>query len=340
LTTDEPPANTVNPWANNTTVNVTSFTGGWNGENVAPADFVGTLNPSDDTATGLKIFEDPENLTIDVLCAPGITDAGGTSFIAVHQEIARICDRIHAVGYLDVPDNLNLREATDWHNGEGLYTGRGKLDTFRLSCFWNWIQVTDPFTGESVWTAPTVGALQRTAVVYDTLKPWYAIAGEKQGVISSAGAVRYERVSLEAKNGSYGNGNSINSILRQYGQIMIYGDRTMQRAESKLTELHSVHLVNHIVRNFGAIGRRFTFDPNDPVLVSQLDLEFRQFLKGVVNERGVEQYLLEVGATAAERNRREVHVNLQVIPTSVMEKMFLNVTVRESGAVLTAVGNL
>lgn len=327
------PANTLDPWNTSvaTPLNVCTFSSGYNGESASAADFVGTILPADDSATGLKCFEDTDNLFVNIICAPGIT------YMSVHQEIARIGAVINARGIGDIPQGLNSREATDWHNGTGLYSTRGKLDTPYMTYYWNWITVIDPFTGAEKVVPPTVGALRVLAYTFDSAKPWFAAAGETRGLIPEAVQVEFPKISLDAKSAMYGNGNSVNPILLNRGRIMVFGERTLQRTESKLTALHSCILVDYVVNGLAQIGRHYVFEPNDPELLNQLRSSFQQFLQSVQAERGIEDYNLvidDTNNTAATRNNREVHVDLYIIPTDTMERLYINATVRESGAQL------
>jgi hypothetical protein len=85
----------------------------------------------------------------------------------------------------------------------------------------------------------------------------------------------------------------VNPILKMRGRYVIYGERTMQVAESKLTAIHNVILVNYAVNGLANIGRRFVFDPNDLELITQVKLVFTEFLDKVKNERGMEDIAVE-----------------------------------------------
>jgi len=138
----------------------------------------------------------------------------------------------------------------------------------------------------------------------------------------------------------YGNGNSVNPILLTRGRILVFGERTLQRLESKLTAIHSNHLVYTVVKGLSDLARRFVFDPNDVELITQVKLVFTEFLDKVKNERGMEAYNLvidETNNTPDSRNRRELNVDLYLIPTDTVERIFINAIVRESGANLTSV---
>lgn len=311
------------------------FTQGYNGANAQIEDFVGTVDPTDDTATGIKAFEDTDNVDVNVLAAP-MDDMP----IEIMQEMRRVAKKINAIALADVPAGLNARQAIDWHNGTGLYIGRGRIDDPNIAIFWNWFTIVDPFTGLQKMVPPSLGALRCMAFTFDRDKPWFAAAGETRGYIPEAIAVEYDRVSQDVRQAMYGNGNSVNPILKLRGRFLLYGERTLQRAESKLTAIHSVNLVNWVVTGLANIARRFVFDPNDQELLTQIRLSFSEFMDKVRNERGVEDYNLivdERNNTSETRNRREVIVGLSLIPTDVAERIYIKATVRESGAQLNSV---
>jgi hypothetical protein len=359
------PANTVYPWnlTRATQVNFAAFGYitteydyifdlaqediqlgiGFNGEGDLPASvIIGTIDPNTDEATGLKLFLDTEVVEVDVLCVPGCIN------FAVQQELAIIAKSVNALSFGDIPDStdanepvLNLRQAVDWHNGAGLFSStRARIDSANLMLFFNWFKMVDPFTTNQIFMPPTVGVLKLISRTFDRDKPWSAFAGENRGIIDEALAVRFPKIGLEAKASSYGNGQSVNSILLLRGRIMLYGDRTMQVAESKLSAAHSVILTNYLVRGMATIARRFVFDPNDTELLIELNLAFTKLLESIKSERGIEDYSLvcdSTNNTADTRNARNVIVDISFIPVDVVERIFINATVRESGAVLNAV---
>lgn len=357
---DGSPANTVDPWDTTLTPSSTphsmpagplnngqtggvhgSFANGYNGATVTDDDIIGTIDPSDEQTTGIKAFEDVDSVEVDFICAPGISN--GDISVAVSQEMARVARKVNAEALIDVPKDLTAREAIDWHNGEGVYASRGRIDNRNVACYWNWWTGTDRWSADSTATKaypPTMAALRALAYTFDNDKPWYAAAGEIRGQIPEALSVQFTKVSQETRDAMYGDGNSVNPILLQRGNILVFGERTLQRAESKLTALHSNVLVHYIVKNLAALGRRFVFDPNDVELITQVKLSFTEFLDKVKNERGMEAYNLvidETNNTADSRNRRELNVDLYLIPTDTVERIFINAIVRESGANLKSV---
>lgn len=311
------------------------FTLGYNGENPQDVDWIGDLDPVTDTMSGVRAFEDADTVDINILAAPMDNIS-----IAVMEQMGRTCAKINAMALCDVPAGLNAREAIDWHNGKLPTQDGTRLDNRNVAVYWNWFVRANRWA-ETKWVPPTLGVLRALAYTFNVDKPWYAAAGENRGYLPDAQRVQFDRVSEDTKQAMYGNGNSVNPILKIKGRYYLYGERTMQRAESKLTAVHNVILVNWVVNGMATVARRYVFDPNDAELLIQLKLAFTEFLDRIANERGIEAYNLVMddrNNTPETRNNREVIVDLELIPTDVAERIYINAIVRESGAVLNTVG--
>jgi hypothetical protein len=137
------PANTVNPWndsatnpivgrpTNDAAVGETgSFADGFNGENAQAADFIGVYDPVNDVMTGIKAFEDTDNVFVNVLCAPGVTStdtkprsASTLSSATRRQSQIRRPHRHSGDNPSTFPLDdtasvpLNIWNAIDWSNG-------------------------------------------------------------------------------------------------------------------------------------------------------------------------------------------------------------------------------
>ena len=311
------------------------FTKGYNGENPQDVDWIGDLDPATDTMSGVRAFEDTDTVETNVLAAPMDNIS-----VAVMEQMGRTCAKINAIALCDVPAGLNAREAIDWHNGKLPTQDGTRLDNRNVAVYWNWFLRTNRWA-ETKWVPPSMGVLRALAYTFNVDKPWYAAAGENRGYLPDAQRVQFDRVAEDTKQAMYGNGNSVNPILKIKGRHYLYGERTMQRAESKLTAVHNVILVNWVVNGMATVARRYVFDPNDAELLIQLKLAFTEFLDRIANERGIEVYNLVMddrNNTPETRNNREVIVDLELIPTDVAERIYINAIVRESGAVLNTLG--
>jgi hypothetical protein len=306
------------------------FSKGCDGENVDDTDWIGTLNPATEKLTGIRAFENTRKVTVNVIAAPK-----DNMSIAIMQQLASTCNKINAYSVIDVPSQYNGKAAIDWHNGV-IGTNSGRLDSHNVGCFWNWLQRSNSF-GETKFVPPTVFWLGKAGDVFNKYGPYYAIAGEVRGYLDDAEAVQFDEISDDTLEGMYGNGNSVNPVLDINGKICIYGERTMQRADSKLTAAHSVICVNWCVTETSSAARRFVFDPNDSELLDGLKLAFVSVLDAVKADRGLESYSLDFSATASDRNNRQVICNMGLTPTDVAERIYINATVNSSGVTVNSV---
>lgn len=304
------------------------FQKGFNGENPQDTDWIGTLDPVSDKLTGIRAFENKRTVDVNVIAAPMDNIS-----LAVMTQLGRTNARINGFSPADIPAALNGRQAIDWHNGQLLGQSGGKLDSPYVECFWNWCVRTNSW-GETKLTPPSVFWLRAAGFVFSKYAPWYAIAGETRGYLPDASLGQFNDVSDDTLQAMQGNGNSVNPILNINGRYFIYGERTMQRLDSKLTAAHSVICVNWVVNGLAKVARRFVFDPNDQELLDDLRLASEEFLGRVENDRGLEYQKLVMDSknnTATTRNNREVIMDLALIPTDTAERIYLNASVYESG---------
>ena len=334
LVSDVVPANTLDGWniANlGGKVNVSNFTGGDNGANTENSDWVGDLNPTTDLYTGFQSFRNETDYQVNVLAIPGATDSD------LQQNLVQVAKVLNAVAILDIPESVVPRQYADWRNAQGQFSARTKIDDWHAALFANWVDIVDPYTTDTRRVPPSVEVIRCMARTFNNDRPWYASAGEIRGFCDNATGIQFRTINFSSKTQAYD--SNVNLVVSNNGRIQVYGDRTLQVADSKLMELHVAILVNYIVANIGLVARQFVFDPNDSILLAQLNQAITQFMDGVQNDRGVDGYKLTVDGSnnnAETRALREVIIDLGIVPTSTAERIFLNLTVNRSGAQLNA----
>ena len=324
--------------------NSAQFLRGLDGAQLNDSDYVGTYDELTDVATGLKLFDDSSAPTkYSVIACPGWTS------VPVGLEIARIARVINSFGVMGVPSTLTAAQAIDWHNGlpaGGLVPG-GLIDNERLAFFWDRQTVADSVTGNLVKVDPIVGYLRAAAYTFDSFKPWYAAAGTIRGNLPEAVAVDYPKLNNAIKQQFFAPGNALNPIVSSLGVIFVNGNRTLKRSNSKLQQIHVIHLVNHVLNSLAAASAKYSFDPIDQILYSQIYNDFSNILNGISNERGFDSisglpkgFLLVCDTsnnTADDRNNKMVNVNLDIVPIDALEVLNINLNVRQSGVTLSAI---
>jgi phage tail sheath protein FI len=310
------------------------FNNGFNGENPTDSDWIGALDPDSDTLSGIRALEDTSTVDVNVIAAPqdNITPA-------VLQQLAASANKINAIAVADVPTGYNARQAIDWHNGDAPGQSGYRVSSPNLAVYWNWWTRTNSW-GETKFVPPTLMVLERMAYTFNVDYPWTAAAGMTNGYAPDALSVQYNRISDDTKQAMYGNGNSVNPILNINNSFYVWGDRTMQVADSKLSAVHNVILVNWVVNGMAAIAQNFVFAPDDANLLAALNLAFTDFLDRIVNDEGMEAYTLTCNSSnnnATTRNNRQAIVNLALVPTDVAETIYINAAVMSSGAIVNSI---
>ena len=325
-------ANTRAPWNTTTypTVNVAGFYNGFNGETAANTDYIGTVSPTTGVASGLKVFDNLQaGLGLRVVAVPGITD------VSVAQELQRVAQAINAFAPFDTPDNIPLSQAIDFHNGAGLYSGQGYINDWHFGYFFNWFQITDATTGLQVFIPPSCGYLRCAAAVS---KLFYAAAGDINGLIPEASALRFPRLKDSDLQRTINNGNALNCIISYNGNIELFGDLTSARSTSTLQEIHAVHCVNLSISALSAICRKYIFGPIDSLTLAAITIDGTQYLKALQANGAIENFAFECDSgnnTAADRNARQANATYWIIPEHALYKVNLAANVLASGASLT-----
>jgi len=233
---------------------------------VVDADFVGTYTTSG-TKTGLEIFNNPNEIAISILLAPGETEE------PVQNKLISICEvnRRDCIAVLDTPDSLTVQQAVNFMNGEGGYSARASLNSSYGCLYWSWIKVYDPYNPTSgndsdgyIWVPPSGFVAAQMAYTDYVADPWFPPAGPQRGRLISALGIRYN-----PNDGDiglmYGTPNNLNAIVERDGIIQIFGQKTLQRATTSRDRVATRRMLNYAERIVTTSATQILFDPNDEI---------------------------------------------------------------------------
>jgi phage tail sheath protein FI len=122
--------------------------GGNDGQRPGAAEYEGAIDPNTNERTGLKVFEDLEDISI--VAAPGATygyadnpsDAGST----VNSLISHATRMRYRIAVLDSGDGQSISEVRDM---------RAKLDSTYAALYYPWVRVLDPVTRTEINLPPS-----------------------------------------------------------------------------------------------------------------------------------------------------------------------------------------
>lgn len=136
--------------ASNTLTHTRAYTlsGGSDGGVPLPPRYEGMGDDSSPVKSGLKSFEDLEEIAI--VAAPGYSYDWGTrrsQILTISQALINHCERMrYRVAVLDSPDDLAL---------SGVREYRALLDTTRAALYYPWVLVNDPITNRDLSLPPS-----------------------------------------------------------------------------------------------------------------------------------------------------------------------------------------
>ena len=269
-------------------------------ENLLEEGYAGTI---DDTIL------DTENLFFSL-----VYDAGYPA--DVKTAITTLCaTRRDCVGIIDNGDNSTVNAAIITRNTVNTF------NNYHIALYEPFNKVSDPFTGEDIWFSPVYHMSYLIPRNDNVAELWYAAAGFNRGSIDSIKELRYN-AKLGERDAMYL--KQLNPIVLFSNGHTVWGQLTSQAKPSALQDLNIVRLVLYCKRAIEQFCRFFIFEQNDQVTWTQVSSEIVDFLDVIKNKRGLDNYTVEVGATAYEKKIKTFHVNITLQPTRVVEKIELN----------------
>jgi hypothetical protein len=150
---------------------------------------------------------------------------------------------------------------------------------------------------------------------------WYAPAGFNRATISAIKALRYS-----ARQGQRDLFylEQINPIVKFNPGYTVWGQLTTQKRPTAMQDINIVRLVQYISRALKVYCDFYIFELNNDDTWNAIRTNIDLFLKVIKDKRGLYSYGVDVGATEYEIKAKQVHVNVTLQPTRVVEQIHLN----------------
>ena len=267
------------------------------------------------------IFGDTEGLDIDYVIANELVrTAAGELAVSRGDCLAIIGANYEIVGQKSTKIVELLLD--DVNNGE---IASGSTRNSYCAYFGNYAQIWDTYNDKFRWISVAgMVAGRRAKTTYD-LQPWYASAGEIQGQLKGVTKWAFSP-NVGARDKMYV--SQINSIVRFPGRgDQVYGQKTLQAANSAFSRINVRLLFNYIKRNLSVALRSFVFELNDQYTRNRVEALCKQFLQRVKTLRGLYDYGVqcnEENNTAQVIDNSELRVSCILKPTRVSEYIYLD----------------
>lgn len=285
----------------------------------------------------LGILQEKSDVDIQLLVIPGIRQP-----TIANAAIAAVESRFDALYIMDIPvyDSQNT-EITDFtlSTPSVAYTaaafGSRALDSSFAAAYFPDVYITDPTTGESVLSPPSVAVLGAFGLNDAVAHPWYAPAGFSRGALSATEvAVKTNRDNLDTLYDA-----RINPITSFPGQAsggpVIFGQKTLQATESALDRVNVRRLLIEIRRQVRAVANRFIFEPNREATLARFSGEVNPILTRIQQQQGLDRFKVQIDTTTttqADVENNTVRGKIFLQPTKSVEFISLDFVVTNAGA--------
>jgi len=306
------------------------FSGGKNGD---ASDYGGNLSNSNvrtaligqTTSQGLQAL-DSEATPVTMAAVPGVTDQN------VQNELVSLAETTqNFIAIVSPPVGFrSAQQAIAWSNGTA--TGRSaSLNSSYAALYWPWVKSFNAFTGADTWFDPSIFAIGQMCFTDEVSDPWFAPAGLRRGRLTKPTDVEVQ-LNQGDRDALYGPGNVVNPVTKflQDG-IVIYGQKTTQRASTALDRINVRRLMIYLRRLVLQSTRRFVFEPNDPITWEAVRNVINPALADIQQRRGITQFSVTCDATTntplrVDRNELWCKVILKPTKTAEILVFELNLT--------------
>ena len=279
-----------------------------------------------------QVYEDTERTPINLFATPGINWSQNTELVKDALEIIEEI-RQDALYIIDAPDaNINdLPTVVAGSYVDDLDTA--EIDSSYAASYVPYIRRKDPDSNTNIFIPPTGEVLKAMALADRTSFIWFATAGLNRGGLPNARDVRKTFKESDRDTLYLGRLNPIVKFSNNTPGVFVYGQKTLQVADSKLDRIDVRRLLLYAKQIISAQARLYLFEPNDETLASSFITESNKKLKVIQDNRGLQTFRVRLDNTlntAESRDRNELYFVIELLPIGAVEFIGLTFVVNKS----------
>jgi hypothetical protein len=302
------------------------------------------------TYTGMQMFQNDEVVPVDWLMVPGQWHR------QVIQGMQTLCERNRrlCIGIVPNSDETDPFQHRNFINGNynaavgnpGVATARVPypplvaVDSSQLTYVAPWMEYLDTYSNTTQFE-PMDGDV--AGLVAATPHPWYPIAGLRRGRVTGD-QLRYSASSddRDLLYGQVGNVTEVvNTVIRKEGRgLVLYGQRTCQRAPTALDRINVRWTMNTIMKQINLASQEFLFELNDPILWREAQATLNGIVQPIIEARGLQQAQVIVDSTTNTPDvidRLQMKGKLFVKPSLAVEDIEYDMILTSQGATFSTV---
>ena len=203
------------------------------------------------------------------------------------------------------------------------------IDSNYTATYYPWILTRDTVNNTQLYI-PATGEVCRNLALTDNIAfPWYASAGYTRGLVNSIKA----RIKLTQENRDTLYQGRINPIatFSDVGTV-IWGNKTLQVAESALDRLNVRRLLLQARKLISAVAVRLLFEQNDEIVRQQFLDSVNPIMDSIRRDRGVYDFRVTVSSSPEDLDRNTLTGKIYLKPTKSLEFIDIEFLITPAGA--------
>jgi len=283
-----------------------------------------------DYAIGFDQFEDTEQITVDMLIAPGMNSRVDQTtvvndLVSIAGTTRKDCVVVTSPARSDIINNAT--EVTDTIATANTFTNSSYLVMDN-----NYLKVYDKYNDQYIKipaASSTAGLFANTDFV---AAPWFSPAGPRRGQYLGITSLAYTPNKSE-RDQLYRAG--VNPIANIPGQgVLLFGDKTKLARPSAFDRINVRRLFLGIERAIAIAARNVMFEFNDEFTRAEFKNIIEPFLREIQGRRGITDFRVvcdETNNTAAVIDRNEFIANIFIKPARSINYVTLNFVAVRTG---------
>jgi len=287
--------------------------------------------------TAINTFENAEEITINLFATPSINWSDNSVLVKNTIEMIET-RRTDSLYVIDSPD-INIPQVVGEEKNDVVASTKivgllddADIDSNYACTYFPWIQMRDTQNNVNVYIPPTGEVVKSMAFTDNSSFPWFAPAGLNRGV-TNARKSKY-KLSQEARDVLYVGRINPMADFAEVGTA-IFGQKTLQKAESALDRINVRRLLLQIKVLISNIAIRLLFEQNDQSTIDQFLQKANPVLDTIKRERGLYDFRIKMDDsinTPESMDRNELYGEIFLKPTRSLEYIGITFTITPSGA--------
>ena len=283
---------------------------------------------------GILSFANPESTNINIFATASIDYINNSNLCEEAIDMVQY-SRDDSVYIVTTPDyNMFTPDASSQY--DVIYSQEAVdnldntgIDSNYTATYYPWILTRDTVNNTQIYL-PATGEVCRNLALTDNIAfPWFASAGYTRGLVNSIKA--RQKLTQENRDTLYqGRINPI-ATFSDVGTV-IWGNKTLQVADSALNRLNVRRLLLQARKLISAVAVRLLFEQNDQIVRQQFLDSVNPILDSIRRDRGLYDFRVTVSSTPEDLDANRLVGKIYLKPTKALEFIDIEFFITPTGA--------